>query len=952
MPRSCLTWWLNRCEAGWVAEKDLSNIKAGKLGADCRSWREDPEGAIRKGRPSLLQVSKAPTGRAGCRKCGENIDKGAIRVGSPIKWRGGHPGGWISAWTHLACTRLEEEHRSIPKEELKPLLTGLETIEDEEEVDRILGELCKEEGPQLATIDPNDEDFFYDVPARPGPLPTPPEMTQELLPFQKLGLGFMMGQEEGVYKGGILADEMGMGKTIQTISLLLAAKAKRLQEGSAEGFLAPTLVIAPTSAVMQWHDEIKDFTEEGSLKVMVYYGTHRKGLTKASIMAYDVVLTTYPVVETEYRKILGRHKVKCEYCDKLFLPRTLVNHNNYFCGPNAKRTRRQELTQKTKQSEETMAKGMKTLGIGVGKKKRYSSTPTPMQIFREYKEKAGGGDDEVYSMYTSKEEILQKRKEKKRKQAEAQEDEGEKEENDVAPAITQIDSPEDGSSPSTEARGTPKTLPKRSTRSTSPADDDEEEDCVVIDALSAAPNGKKAKKKQGKASAAVVGEGDLSEDGVTVVESLSSPRPSVDNTKKAKKSAKKEKKARATKVEVDDEEEDHDAVHAAKLQAEQDAKPGGGEQPAKKGSSSSSKYFKPDPSSIPNEDDEALARRLQDEEDEAFATQLQSQEDTEERAADALETPVLPSSMTEGSMTEGVLRALSMEELWVVAEKVGYKPRKANPDPALMAKGIMQRHNLNKKKGPASPAAAKAKKEAAAEEPDTPAASAGAKRKCDEDNVASPGKSAKKAKSKKKKDKNAPKKALSAFIFFGNEKRPALMAEGRSITECGSALGALWKELSEEEKKPYQEKATADKERYQTELAAYEPVVKDSPGVKEEVQTPADAPASKGIYEKHCKLTLAQLRDKTLDELREISKDIGYKITKPKKDKEEAPQEQIERVAKGVFNKLKKVNEFWRSFYAPTRSPATPGSEDEVSPQPPRQTQNPTPNSQPRTHAA
>ena len=34
----------------------------------------------------------------------------------------------------------------------------------------------------------------------------------------------MLGQEASVIKGGILADEMGMGKTIQTIGLLLAAK--------------------------------------------------------------------------------------------------------------------------------------------------------------------------------------------------------------------------------------------------------------------------------------------------------------------------------------------------------------------------------------------------------------------------------------------------------------------------------------------------------------------------------------------------------------------------------------------------------------------------------------------------------------------------------------------------------------------------------------------------------
>lgn len=43
----------------------------------------------------------------------------------------------------------------------------------------------------------------------------PPEMLMPLLPFQKEFLAWALSQEQGVVKGGILADEMGMGKTIQ-----------------------------------------------------------------------------------------------------------------------------------------------------------------------------------------------------------------------------------------------------------------------------------------------------------------------------------------------------------------------------------------------------------------------------------------------------------------------------------------------------------------------------------------------------------------------------------------------------------------------------------------------------------------------------------------------------------------------------------------------------------------
>jgi DNA repair protein RAD16 len=40
-----------------------------------------------------------------------------------------------------------------------------------------------------------------------------PSLKLKLLPFQKESLYWMKKQEEGQWKGGMLADEMGMGKT-------------------------------------------------------------------------------------------------------------------------------------------------------------------------------------------------------------------------------------------------------------------------------------------------------------------------------------------------------------------------------------------------------------------------------------------------------------------------------------------------------------------------------------------------------------------------------------------------------------------------------------------------------------------------------------------------------------------------------------------------------------------
>eukprot|EP00619_Florenciella_sp_RCC1007_P007257 CAMPEP_0205904098 /NCGR_PEP_ID=MMETSP1325-20131115/515_1 /ASSEMBLY_ACC=CAM_ASM_000708 /TAXON_ID=236786 /ORGANISM="Florenciella sp., Strain RCC1007" /LENGTH=197 /DNA_ID=CAMNT_0053269827 /DNA_START=19 /DNA_END=612 /DNA_ORIENTATION=- len=79
-------------------------------------------------------------------------------------------------------------------------------------------------------------------------------------------------------------------------------------------------------------------------------------------------------------------------------------------------------------------------------------------------------------------------------------------------------------------------------------------------------------------------------------------------------------------------------------------------------------------------------------------------------------------------------------------------------------------------------------------------------------------------KQKKAKDPNAPKRATTAYFFFLAEERPRTKAEvpGISVTELSKVVGAKWKQLSEEQKAPYEAKAEADKARYAAEKAQYD----------------------------------------------------------------------------------------------------------------------------------
>jgi len=75
-----------------------------------------------------------------------------------------------------------------------------------------------------------------------------------------------------------------------------------------------------------------------------------------------------------------------------------------------------------------------------------------------------------------------------------------------------------------------------------------------------------------------------------------------------------------------------------------------------------------------------------------------------------------------------------------------------------------------------------------------------------------------------KKDKNAPKRALSAYMFFSQDWRERIKTENpdAGFGEVGKLLGAKWKELDDSEKKPYIDQAARDKTRADTEKADYE----------------------------------------------------------------------------------------------------------------------------------
>ncbi|WP_341457894.1 SNF2 helicase associated domain-containing protein [Clostridium diolis] len=79
--------------------------------------------------------------------------------------------------------------------------------------------------------------------------------------------------------GGILADEIGLGKIIQTIAFILSEPNKK------------TFIVCPTSLIYKWKEKLEKFAP--SLNVLIAHGPERIKAINNNIVEFDVILTTY-----------------------------------------------------------------------------------------------------------------------------------------------------------------------------------------------------------------------------------------------------------------------------------------------------------------------------------------------------------------------------------------------------------------------------------------------------------------------------------------------------------------------------------------------------------------------------------------------------------------------------------------------------------------------------------
>lgn len=123
-------------------------------------------------------------------------------------------------------------------------------------------------------------------------------LTAKLRDYQKSGFAWLWQLHEN-QMSGILADDMGLGKTVQALALLTKAK-----EVSGPG---PSLIVAPTSVLSVWKQEVKKWAP--TLSELVWHGEDRSENLRL-LNKTDVVVTSYALLR---RDIEALGKIKWRY---------------------------------------------------------------------------------------------------------------------------------------------------------------------------------------------------------------------------------------------------------------------------------------------------------------------------------------------------------------------------------------------------------------------------------------------------------------------------------------------------------------------------------------------------------------------------------------------------------------------------------------------------------------
>jgi ATP-dependent DNA helicase len=131
-----------------------------------------------------------------------------------------------------------------------------------------------------------------------------PSMTVELRDYQLKGVRWLVAlYQNGL--NGILADQMGLGKTVQTIGFLSHLRNK--------GILGPYLILGPLSTLSNWINEFNRFCPE--FPAVLYHGSkqERAEIRTKRLPTSQPITHDFPVIVTSFEIVMADRKFLQKY---------------------------------------------------------------------------------------------------------------------------------------------------------------------------------------------------------------------------------------------------------------------------------------------------------------------------------------------------------------------------------------------------------------------------------------------------------------------------------------------------------------------------------------------------------------------------------------------------------------------------------------------------------------
>lgn len=128
---------------------------------------------------------------------------------------------------------------------------------------------------------------------------------------QEEAISFMDRREEerpGDVGGGLVCDEMGFGKTLQCLVMILRSLQRRCA-AVGNPFGQPTLIVLPKTLKATWRNEVRKHFPKGAFSILNLCEGEGTDMTVERITEnYNLVFTTYPTVVMAYNALRKREK--------------------------------------------------------------------------------------------------------------------------------------------------------------------------------------------------------------------------------------------------------------------------------------------------------------------------------------------------------------------------------------------------------------------------------------------------------------------------------------------------------------------------------------------------------------------------------------------------------------------------------------------------------------------